>query len=460
MGGAPTGDFDADLNGVGGANNQTHCEETLVGWYREKDRDEFGCYYGKKMGGGIGNSVDAPSSSYSPAPSASLSSISAQDYLLDDPAQTSAAVSAFDTPLNEDWHNTVVERLNKRNLEFAGTLLQRKATVQKIEHKTVTGHGSGVHKEHKTWNAKSYKRFHGKTARELNQMAGLNRSLKIREAHRNQHRHRPESAAKKGPLSFLQQKRAIASQKMRLPDSFDWADHGVLDQVVNQGDCGSCYTVATVRMLSARNRVRKADNNAGPFSINFPLHCAEYNQGCDGGYAFLQSKWSEDVGLIPAACFPYNTAGSCSDNIDPQCIKAHGGAAKAKNHRYVGGYYGGSDEEDIKEELVRGGPIVVSFEPKDDFMYYHNGIYTSNLGDSIHQEWEKVDHAVLLVGYGEEQGKKFWRIQNSWGDDWGENGYFRIARGDNDSGVESIAVASDVEDSDGSQVESFLNNRI
>jgi len=245
-----------------------------------------------------------------------------------------------------------------------------------------------------------------------------------------------------------------------LPNEWDWSEHGVLDDVINQGDCGSCYTVSTVRMLSARNRIKQGNPNLDPFSISFPLHCAEYNQGCDGGYAFLQSKWSEDVGLVPARCMPYDTRGSCDANSKAvaECAASSGGRYKATNHRYVGGYYGGSDEEEMMKELVHNGPVVVSFEPKDDFMYYNSGIYTSADGDRIHQEWERVDHAVLLVGYGEdkESNKKYWKVQNSWGKDWGENGFFRILRGDNDSGIESISVAADVEKDTGGNVDFFL----
>jgi len=389
---------------------------------------------------------------------------------------------SFDAPLSEDDHSSIVDRINQKPASYAGTLLQR---------------GS--------WTAKVYKNMVGKSAKELNKMAGLKRSMKLDKAHAQIHRRKkadsvshqlsnmtanPETSnvflqralglkrVKASSLSFLQTRLGSGSKKARaavefaeeyateqktvaknifgLPEAWDWAEHGVLDDVINQGDCGSCYTVSTVRMMSARNRIKQGRSDVDPFSISFPLHCAEYNQGCDGGYAFLQSKWSEDVGLIPAKCFPYNTRGQCASTIDSACVNA-ADRYKAANHRYVGGYYGGGDEEEIMKELVHNGPVVVSFEPKDDFMYYNNGIYTSADGDQIHQEWERVDHAVLLVGYGEEQGKKYWKVQNSWGNDWGENGFFRIMRGDNDSGIESIAVAADVEKTDGQMVDGFLN---
>jgi len=108
----------------------------------------------------------------------------------------------------------------------------------------------------------------------------------------------------------------------------------------------------------------------------------------------------------------------------------------------VCGYYGAANEEAMKRELVEHGPLVVSFEPQSDLMYYTGGIYSS----APHQrsEWEPVDHAVLLVGFGEDMGKGYWLLQNSWGKEWGERGYIRMARGSDESGVESIVVGADV----------------
>mmetsp|Transcript_5897 Transcript_5897/g.14975 ORF Transcript_5897/g.14975 Transcript_5897/m.14975 type:complete len:215 (-) Transcript_5897:140-784(-) len=211
-------------------------------------------------------------------------------------------------------------------------------------------------------------------------------------------------------------------------------------------------------MLTARNKIRKRDTSEPTFSVSFPLFCSEYNQGCDGGYGFLQTKWSEDVGLVPEGCAPFAQEGSCAA-LGAQPLRScdlGDRRYRAINHHYVGGFYGGSDAELIQRELVASGPVVMSFEPKEDFMYYKAGIYKSG-ADKIHQEWEQVDHAVLLIGYGEEGSQAYWTMQNSWGVDWGEQGYFRMARGTDESGCESIVVAADVAtESSNPVLDSFL----
>lgn len=195
-------------------------------------------------------------------------------------------------------------------------------------------------------------------------------------------------------------------------------------------------------MLAARYRIQHQNPSFDGFSFNFPLFCSEYNQGCNGGYAFLASRWAQDVGLVPKNCSHYDPdklLGSCELKCDVAALQK---TWRATNHHYVGGYYGAASEEAMKQELVERGPLVVSFEPQSDIVYYTEGIYTS----APHQraEWEPVDHAVLLVGYGLEAGRKYWILQNSWGKDWGEGGYIRMLRGEDESGVESIVVGADV----------------
>merc|ERR1719478_223831 len=172
------------------------------------------------------------------------------------------------------------------------------------------------------------KRFAGKTVREANQLAGLRRSLLP-----GQRRPLPL------PSSFLEVRATRRSSAV--PDTLDWRkkdNKNWLNPIITQGDCGSCYTIATIEMLTARNKIRVGNPAQEAFSVMFPLFCSEYNQGCDGGYGFLQTKWSEDVGLVPEKCNPFNQGGgSCS--ATKHCDL---GAKRyrATNHHYVGGFYG------------------------------------------------------------------------------------------------------------------------
>lgn len=402
--------------------NTSHCDQTQVGWYHNDARTQFGCYYGKKVG----------------TPAAATSFLS-MDNSLPPVADKSAD---YDTPMTQEDHQDIVDGLNSAD---------------------------------NGWNATVYPNLVGQTPRQLVSSSGIKRTLPISDQASLfgdapsflEVKQRLRKTRKGTPLDFAgldttddytydlngpaAGKAAKAAAVEPMPDSLDWRNHNgknYLEPVIDQGDCGSCYTVSTMRMLSARNKIRTQDTNALPFSISFPLYCAEYNQGCDGGYAFLTSKWSNDIGMIPATCARYTTKGSCT--IDPACIDKMGTRVRAANHRYVGGYYGGASEDAMMRDLVEKGPLVVSLEPKNDLMYYNGGIYKS--GSDVHTEWEQVDHALLLVGYGEENGQKYWTIQNSWGPEWGEKGFFRMARGINDSGVESIAVAADVVEDDHPEV--------
>jgi cathepsin C len=202
-------------------------------------------------------------------------------------------------------------------------------------------------------------------------------------------------------------------------------------------------------MLEARIRkfypeiLKKYYKNPKEFAISLQhvLDCSVQNQGCDGGYSYLVSKYYQDVNMVLKNCEGLNCQKKCQD---PKLEDLDFGVT---DFGYVGGAYGNCNERKIMEEVYKNGPIVLSLEPDYSFMFYKSGVYQSPTNSWITNktkkpEWEKVDHSMVLVGWGVDviNGKsvKYWLLQNSWGGNWGENGYMRFIRGIDHLGIESI----------------------
>lgn len=275
----------------------------------------------------------------------------------------------------------------------------------------------------KLWHASVHSKFQDKTLEQLNQFAGR-KKLGLGQ--------RPSLRS-----SFIE-----TSDVTDLPKEFSWKDY--LSPMREQGSCGSCYVFATLEMLEARMRIKyQKDVTLSPQHI---LDCSYYNQGCDGGYPFLVGKFANEFELVPEDCSPYLAKkGSCQTCDASKLSEVY----KVENYRFIGGAYGKSNEREMMLEVRQNGPIVASFEPPLDFMYYQGGIYHGVEPDWVKNgqnkpEWERVDHSVLLYGWGEnEVGEKYWLLRNSWGEEWGENGSFRIRRGVDECSIESLAEASD-----------------
>ncbi|XP_042351900.1 pro-cathepsin H [Plectropomus leopardus] len=208
------------------------------------------------------------------------------------------------------------------------------------------------------------------------------------------------------------------------PDSIDWRKKGnYVTDVKNQGACGSCWTFSTSGCLESVTAI-----NTGklvPLSEQQLVDCAQdfNNHGCDGG---LPSQAFEYImynkGLMTEEDYPYTSfEGSCA-------YKPEQAAAFVKEVVNITAY----DEMGMVDAVATRNPVSFAFDVTSDFMSYSEGVYTST---ECEKTTDKVNHAVLAVGYGQESGTPYWIVKNSWGSGWGIGGYFLIERGKNMCGL-------------------------
>jgi len=225
------------------------------------------------------------------------------------------------------------------------------------------------------------------------------------------------------------------------PDTFDareqWPNCQTMKQIRNQKHCGSCWAFGAAEAMSDRQYVFKNEDVAlSAEDINSCSHSTFTSCGsCQGGQPACAWQYWVSTGVVSDECYPY-TAGNDSSMITPDCKKRCTGNTaldwntdKRKGEKS----YSIRGEENMKTELSTNGPFEVAFEVYEDFMSYSSGIYHHTTGGF------EGGHAVKLIGYGEEDGEKFWICANSWDTDWGEDGFFRILRGNDECGIESEA---------------------
>ncbi|GAA6080698.1 pro-cathepsin H, partial [Tachysurus ichikawai] len=212
------------------------------------------------------------------------------------------------------------------------------------------------------------------------------------------------------------------------PDSIDWRKKGnYVTEVKNQGACGSCWTFSTTGCLESVTAI--ATGKLHLLAEQQLVDCAGAfnNHGCSGG---LPSQAFEYImynkGLMTEEDYPYvGRNGSC--RFDPKLASAF-----VKDVVNITKY----EEMELVDAVARLNPVSIAFEVVSDFIHYRDGVYSSTVCKNT---TDTVNHAVLVVGYGEESGTPYWIVKNSWGPIWGIDGYFYIERGKNMCGLAACA---------------------
>ncbi|KAA8529670.1 hypothetical protein F0562_034230 [Nyssa sinensis] len=210
-----------------------------------------------------------------------------------------------------------------------------------------------------------------------------------------------------------------------LPPSIDWRKKGAVTGVKDQGKCGSCWAFSTIVGVEGVNQIKTKELIS--LSEQELIDCESDNQGCNGGlmenaYEFIK----QNGGITTEGLYPYEaTDGNCDAS------KMNSPVVMIDGHENVP-----VNDENALMKAVANQPVSVAIDAGgSNWQFYSEGVFNGDCGTEL-------DHGVAVVGYGTTlDGTKYWLVKNSWGPEWGEEGYIRMQRGiDAEEGLCGIAM--------------------
>jgi len=211
-----------------------------------------------------------------------------------------------------------------------------------------------------------------------------------------------------------------------IPDEIDWTEKGAVTPVKNQGSCGSCWAFSTTGALEGAYYLKTGELVS--FSEQELVSCDHVDQGCNGGLMDNADRFIMKAGgLCTEEDYPY-TSGRGGHSSCTKCSKVEGSAPTD--------VVDVAHNEPALEAAVAKRPVSVAIEADQlAFQFYRRGVLTGNCG-------RMLDHGVLVVGYGDLDGTKYWKVKNSWGPSYGLSGYILIQRGKHVRGGECGVLLS------------------
>jgi len=249
---------------------------------------------------------------------------------------------------------------------------------------------------------------------------------------------------------------------LNIPDTFDSREEWgttcpSTKEIRDQGACGSCWAVGAASAMTDRVCIASKGANAPHLSSEDLVSCCGFSCGfgCQGGFPIMAWNYFQGTGLVSGGpwnskqgCYPYQIE-SCDHHVNgtrkpcgsvvptPACSQKCQNEAvwEQDKHKGVKAYGVPADVAKIQAEIMQNGPVEAAFSVYADFVSYRSGVYKHVTGQML------GGHAVKMIGWGVESGSPYWLISNSWNEDWGDKGLFKIARGNNECGIESGIVA-------------------
>lgn len=213
----------------------------------------------------------------------------------------------------------------------------------------------------------------------------------------------------------------VVSPTLKMASSVDWVTAGAVTPVKDQGQCGSCWSFSTTGALEGAYFIKYGVLDS--FSEQQLVDCDNLknggkNLGCNGGVMDSAFSWiSKKGGLCSEESYPYTSGDTKKSGT---CEKTCSLVSKSVIKSYVDVTVN-SDTAMMTALMLQPVSIAIEADQKD-FQLYKSGVFTGSCGTDL-------DHGVLVVGYGTQDGIDYYKVKNSWSTSWGLGGYILLGRG-------------------------------
>lgn len=218
-----------------------------------------------------------------------------------------------------------------------------------------------------------------------------------------------------------------AQQKVSAPTSFDWFTKGGCTPVYNQGQCGSCWAFSATETIESYYKL--AGNPMTKLSMEQVVDCDSTCYGCSGGWTYAAYEYVMSQGGIDSyASYPYTAGGGNSGSCQ---YSQSSMVTTISNWQYV---TQSDDESEMQNYLVANGPLSICVYA-EAWMSYQSGVFMAS------QCQGQIDHCVQLTGYNMGASTPYWIVRNSWGTDWGVNGFIWLQYGQNTCSIGDVVTS-------------------
>jgi len=319
--------------------------------------------------------------------------------------------------------------------EFGQVIDHNELSLPALDQEFIDRHNSDPSR---TWTAGRNKRFEGKTLKHAAALCGTLWSTR----------------SSKLPVKTY-------NKVEDLPSDFDWRINAAmcpsLAEIRDQSTCGSCWAFGSVEAMTDRRCIHSRGADKSHLSAQDVTSCDHMgDMGCNGGVPETAYSYYRLEGVVTGGnygdktgCWSYQMP-PCAHHVNstdyptcgdseraPSCArKCENNATWSEDKRYGNETYNLKSVNDMMADIQAQGPITAQFFVYEDFLTYQSGVYEHKAGHGR----MLGGHAIKILGWGVENGTDYWLVANSWNDEWGAEGFFKIVRGKNNCQIENFAL--------------------